>query len=58
MAGSLRAAALANGFRIPLGALMLIACVPRSPLLLNCNILHRYDQILSTGNDRRAHKAE
>jgi len=40
MAGSLRYAALANVLRIPLGSLMLIA----------------YDQILSSGNSRRASK--
>ncbi len=42
MAGGMRAAALANGLRIPLGSLLLIA----------------YDQILSAGNDRRASKDE
>ena len=41
MAGGLRAAALTNAIRIPLGSLMLIA----------------YDQILSAGNDRRGSKS-
>ena len=59
MAGSLRAAAFANAFRIPLGSLMLIACVM---LLINfifvTNFVCSYDQILSAGNDRRASEAE